>query len=1015
MKHTAKYLFLLCSLLTAMPAQYADAVNKQALADSLTVYANSFARVGKVKITRIRVDQDRADIFTNKNLSYLSLSEEQIARMREIAVQAVYGEQGGQCYIFTDGYEISELESSALRNELHYTLPPQKHPLVQNTSRAYKAERGLEGFHIALYGSHGLYFNQKDERWTFQRARLLTTVEDLYTTSYTMPFLVPMLENAGAIVLQPRERDTQLNEVLIDDAGLSPAIPVIGQSGRHGLKADKQDNHPVWQRTSEDGFAIPTQPLTEGENPFTAGGYAFSPAQPDKDKAESVTYYLDIPQAGDYAVYVSYKSLPVSTNNAQYTVVHSGMQTSFSVNQRMSGGTWVYIGTFAFSLDRQQNYISLSNYGKAGTFVTTDAVKVGGGMGSVARYAEPEAIDNIKSSDIYLESAADNTVQSPSLKVDKKKEDALVSGFPRYIEGARYWMQYAGIPDSVYNYTESKNDYIDDYAARGRWINWLIGGSPAYPRGKGLKIPVHLGLAFHTDAGLTRSDSTVGTLIIYMNRDDEKHTEYPTGISRLAARNYADIMQTQIVNDIRASFAPEWQRRELMNSSYSEARNPMTPTVLLELLSHQNPADMKYGLDPRFRFTVSRAIYKAMLRYLHEQYDTKYIVQPLPVRDFAIDFSGKDSLCLRWQESIDTLEATAKPDYFVVYTRKQGYDWDNGVKVENNKYFVSPEKDTHYDFRVVAGNRGGISFPSETLSARIDSKAQGRVLLINGFDRVSAPEFFQRDSSAFGFTSEAVPYGKGINFIGRQYEYDWTKPWVTDDNGGFGSSFMDHADCWYQGNTFDYPALHGKALDSLRFSYVSTSASAVKTIPDDIKVVDLILGKQKQTTIGAVKRLTAFPTFTPALRETISEYNLRGGNLLVSGAYIVSDEAADKEFLQSVLHIKFAGRHATRSGKIMLNLPGQGRTQTLLLTEPNTKTIHTESPDGIASADKESKVFARYRDSFIAAGVAHEAANNTDTVQTVGKTLVFSFPLESLDDFDSVYLPAVQWLVKSNE
>jgi len=37
--------------------------------------------------------------------------------------------------------------------------------------------------------------------------------------------------------------------------------------------------------------------------------------------------------------------------------------------------------------------------------------------------------------------------------------------------------------------------------------------------------------------------------------------------------------------------------------------------MLLELLSHQNLADMKYGIDPRFKFLVSRAIYKGMLRY----------------------------------------------------------------------------------------------------------------------------------------------------------------------------------------------------------------------------------------------------------------------------------------------------------------------------------------------------------------------------------------------------------------
>ena len=34
--------------------------------------------------------------------------------------------------------------------------------------------------------------------------------------------------------------------------------------------------------------------------------------------------------------------------------------------------------------------------------------------------------------------------------------------------------------------------------------------------------------------------------------------------------------------------------------------------MLLELLSHQNFADMRYGSDPRFKFLVSRAIYKGI-------------------------------------------------------------------------------------------------------------------------------------------------------------------------------------------------------------------------------------------------------------------------------------------------------------------------------------------------------------------------------------------------------------------
>lgn len=50
-------------------------------------------------------------------------------------------------------------------------------------------------------------------------SRLFGTVEDLYTQSYVLPLLVPMLENAGAYVMIPRERDLSVHELIIDRDG----------------------------------------------------------------------------------------------------------------------------------------------------------------------------------------------------------------------------------------------------------------------------------------------------------------------------------------------------------------------------------------------------------------------------------------------------------------------------------------------------------------------------------------------------------------------------------------------------------------------------------------------------------------------------------------------------------------------------------------------------------------------------------------------------------------------------
>ena len=179
-------------------------------------------------------------------------------------------------------------------------------------------------------------------------------------------------------------------------------------------------------------------------------------------------------------------------------------------------------------------------------------------------------------------------------------------------------LQWAGIPDSVYSDSQGKNDYTDDYKCRGIWVNYLAGGSTVNPTEQGLNIPVDMAFAFHSDAGTTLNDSIIGTLGIYYT--NVYNEEYANGASRYLAHDMTDLIQSNIVRDIRSLYEPDWTRRGMWNQSYYEARVPRVPTMLLELLSHQNFADMRYGLDPRFRFTVSHAIYKGMLQFICSQY-----------------------------------------------------------------------------------------------------------------------------------------------------------------------------------------------------------------------------------------------------------------------------------------------------------------------------------------------------------------------------------------------------------
>ena len=1017
----------------------AYALNKQTLADTLTAYAKSKAYVGNVNVQRVRVRNQLVWVYTNGTLGQLSLTPSDVQELRLLVSQVVLGNNQGKVTLYTGDYEIGELVTSLYRHRAknaRYTLPATTQ-WVTNTSRPYTAKQGLEGKHIALWGSHGQYFHQPSESWRWQRAKVWSTVEDLYTTSYTMPFLVPMLENAGAVVVQPRERDTQVREVVVNDEAAEPLCKVDGVK----CKGDEQwviGDGKGWGE-DEDGV------LLEGENPFERGGYLveakgeklsapqksadFSGTPQAKGERREAVYTPEL-EEGDYAVYVSYKTLPNSTSKAQYTVVHKGQKTTFSVNQKMGGGTWVYLGTFAFDGDPENNYVSVAPVGNGKEVVTTDAVKFGGGMGSVARYKQPDSYENVKSS---------NTLPDEQVIVDslqyleelaQNQANAVTSGLPRYIEAARYWMQYAGIPDSIYNYTDSKNDYVDDYASRGIWVNYLAGGSAANPKQAGLNIPLHMSLAFHTDAGV--KDEVVGTLIIYKDHDDEKCKTYPTGKSRILNRDLADYMQTQIVEDMRATYAPEWTRRQLDNSSYAEVRHPKVPAVLLELLSHQNMTDMQYGLDPRVRFVISRAMYKSILRFMHEQYGTEYVVQPLPVKEMAMTMEPgtrnqeQRPISMTWQATSDPLEPTAVPSYYIVYTRTDDGDWDNGVRVNSQEYTFTAKPGTRYDLCVAAGNAGGLSMKSEVLSAYIAPEEKGQVLIVNGFTRVSGPEWWS-DSIYGGIRpmSHAVPYGKGVNYIGEVYDYDSRNEWVTDDNCGWGMCHSDHMDHPSVGNTFDYPVMHGKVLQKMGYSYITTSVAAVDSIAG-YDAVDVILGKQKTTVLG---KDTSFHCMPANLRHALTNYLQAGGRLLLSGAYIASDMTSeeDRAFVKEQLHYEFRTTHASKTGKLRVErMLKKGNYS--FRTEPNETMLHTENADGIYPA-KGGVVVARFPEANVAAAIGYEApqksADFSGTPQAEGdeakgerreargeKTLCWSIMLESAYEFEALYRESMEWVMR---
>jgi hypothetical protein len=968
------------------------------ISDSLTAIANSYTSVGRINLTNFELNTKSGSVFisANEKLAYMPFRPENVKRIYN-AVRSIlpFKYAGYKISCEVEKRDIEELIPNFYRSEnsdsrKQFSTAQVSRPLVTNSSRPFDIVEGLKNRHIALWQSHGKYFDQRQARWVWQRPRMMEVVEDLYTQSFVLPYLVPMLENAGANVLLPRERDTQLHEIIVDN----DATP--GSDSRYREHNDRKS----WKKGEEPGFANTRKFYIQSENPFTFGSYKVIPAVNDEDETSSAEWFPNFPEAGRYAVYVSYKTLENSVYDARYTVIHRGIKTEFSVNQTMDGGTWLYLGHFYFDKGRNnQNKVVLTNYNSEdGKVVTADAMKFGGGMGNIARSPFIAATTFSLNNSDSLAVANDSIRQAIFYEPE-------VSHYPRYTEGARYWLQWAGIPDSVYSRTQGKNDYSDDFQSRGFWVNYLAGGSAVLPNRKGLHVPVDLAFAFHSDAGATANDSIIGTLGICSVPNTNGKTVFENGVSRWASRDLTDIVQTQIVTDVRKVFAPEWTRRGLWNKSYSESRVPEVPTMLLELLSHQNFADMRYGLDPRFRFTVSRSIYKGMLKYLSAANKTDYVVQPLPVEQFSCRFVEKNKLELHWVPVTDSQEPTANADQYVLYTRVDEGDFDNGVLVTSNRVTSTIQSGKIYSFKVVAVNKGGQSFPSEILSAYRAPGEKGEVLIVNGFDRVSAPASFVLDSAYAGFYNDkdaGVPYMSDISFVGKQYEFKRNKPWVNDDAPGFGASFANYETTEIAGNTFDYPYLHGKAIKSAGYSFVSASEKAVLLLDLDLtqyKTVDLILGEQKQTFVGNAKKAPEFKTFPLALQQLIKRYCQVGGNLLLSGAYIGSDLCEstkslreDRQFLENVLKYKFRTSRASVGGNVkMVSSPYRQfkKADLTYFDEPNRTSYFVGSPDGIEPVGTGSFTICRYSENNMSAAVAYSG---------MYKTCAFGFPFETIQN-----------------
>lgn len=956
------------------------------VSDSLGVILRERTGVrGSVSITRIDEKKKSISVFFSKTLKDWSWNREKHLwlekELHSLLPQRYKGKKIKA--IITDGVNLKSLYDYPIKKK----HKDKRNSFVQELG-GFEFDRGLSGRSIALWQSHGLYYNEAQDRWRFQRAPVFTTVEDLYTQSYVQEFLAPMLRNAGAYLVCPREMSYQVNEIIADnDSSFSRenAPENIRLSGTYSEEGD-------WQKYGAEGFADSLIYYRPGENPFKMGTSRFAKCVKDEANAKAV-WAFSVPESGEYPVYVAYNSDKKSSKSAHYIVNAADGKTSFIVDQSINGSTWTYLGIFPFAEGTAYS-VTLDNGTPKGrkyekeSIVSADAVRIGAGMGKIIRGPK-----------------------------DSPRESWSTSGAPAYVEAAIYNMLWNGCDSTFFD--DWADEYTKDYASRGKWTSTR-------------EIPIDLSFAFHTDAGTTPGDEIIGTLAIYTYKDDGGIVEYKDGNSRIQGRHLTELVQDEICRTIKNEFEPEWKRRFLWDRSYSESRTTGVPGMLLELLSHQNFADMRYGLDPAFRFKVSRAIYKGILRFLGEYYNIPYVVQPLPANSFSVSTDGEDAL-LRWKTTEDLQDASAEAKDFLVQVRKGDGLWGKMrvIKAEKDGDWYSAripieERGVLYSYKLSCRNRGGLSFPTEALCAGLPEAPDAReVMVVNNFTRLGVPAWYDNEEMA-GFESwkeSGVGYGVEGLFIGSQYDFTRADKWISDDEPGWGGSNLDMVGKPIAGNTFDYVSLHAKAIleSGYKLSSASSEAFANGAAGEkELFAIDILCGKQTATPLGRGALPARHYLLPESMKDEIRNSVSRGSNIIISGSYIASefvkgvydDGFKDDSFARNDSTYRADGIRFCNEilGYGMGSFHPCGGNELTLANEKNAwgkafkssfndkftrKMYRVENVNGINPSQQvlKSRVAARY-DSGLSAGLWCEMDGY--------KTACYGFPIETLDSMEAI-------------
>ncbi len=677
----------------------------------------------------------------------------------------------------------------------------------------------LSGVVVFCNAGHG--WTAGTSSWILQRPLLLDMVED-YGNLDQLNYIVNYLYNAGAVVVPFRPVGQQPIEIVLDND--DPGVSFTGS----------------WSNSATSSAYY--------ENGVTASGIPYKYATAGASETATARYTPTVGTAGFYPVYCWTKD---DTDRVvqTYRIKHSGGTAAVKIDHQRVGRGWMWLGTFHFDVGAA-GYVEISNQSTGSGIVIADAIRLGNGIGDVVG-AGP----------------------------------GTVSGFTREEECARYWaeseagLNAVGMPSSIWNCCTLDQD--DNVGTASRWSREMNRTNINNDRWRRLYIEAHSNAA---GCG-TSTCGAKGTVCLVS-------VSAPTTNQAAFATILGDKLETDMLA-IDNQFEFLWGART--NPYFGEfgaistnGNSDEFDATIMEYAFHDNTEDAANLLSAKVRDALARSTVQGIVQFLSDTSifpttQVPAVFLPDPPERVQAKHNGSGGIAVSWIAPPAGPAAGSSPAGYKVYRSGNGYGFGQAVDAGNTLTTTLndiPAGTTTY-LRVAAYNAGGESMPSEVLAVRRPASGQSRVLIVNGYDRVSRQQNVIQN----------IPAGPMQRPIARRV------------------------------NAFDYIVQHAAALAANNVTFDACAneaviAGAIQLSPYNAAV--WILGEES----------SADKTFDSTEQTLVTNYLNGGGNLFATGAeiaYELDSLNAGRTFYRSVLGANYVGDSAntssvTGNGGIMAGL-----------------------------------------------------------------------------------------------